>query len=69
MVDRNERTLQEKFLLQADLFVLQSSVTLGRRFVPHLLGFLRHHEHEVKVVGSQGVFIQVVDIDEEEEEL
>ncbi len=35
----------------------------------YLLGFLSHHEHEIKVVRSQRVFVQVVDVDEEEKVL
>lgn len=31
--------------------------------VTHLLGLLGHHEDQVKVVGAQRVFIQLVDID------
>lgn len=35
----------------------------------YLLGFLRHHEHQIKVVRSQRVFVQVIHVDEEEEVL
>lgn len=35
----------------------------------YLLGSLRHHEHQIKVVRSQRVFVQVVHVDEEEEVL
>lgn len=37
--------------------------------VSYLLGFLRHHEHQIEVVRSQGVFVQIVHVDQEQEVL
>lgn len=35
----------------------------------HLLGLLGHHQHQIEVVRSQRVFVEVIDINEEEKVL
>lgn len=35
----------------------------------HLLGLLGHHQHQIEVVCPQRVFVEVIDINEEEEVL